>query len=118
MARKYSAWDFLGVKFWSSDFFGFLFLPPFDHTCHLKSGVLPLGNLLYGFCSDSTQRPIILLITDSNDLHIDTVTLKHCQIILGRETSVVFEFLRVNKTQIFTFMQGFLSGCICKVALT
>ena len=30
-------WDFLGVKFWSRDFFGFWFLPPSDHTCHLKS---------------------------------------------------------------------------------
>ena len=48
-----SAWDFLGDKFWSSDFFfffeaqgiflGFGFCPPFDHPCHLKSGVPPLG---------------------------------------------------------------------------
>ena len=38
-----SAWDFLGDKFWSSDILGFWFLPPFDHPCHLKSGVPPLG---------------------------------------------------------------------------
>ena len=37
------AWDFLGDKFWSSDFFGFWFLAPFDHPCHLKSGVPLLG---------------------------------------------------------------------------
>ena len=29
------------VKFWSRDFFGFWFLPPFNHPCHLKSGVPP-----------------------------------------------------------------------------
>ena len=50
-----SAWDFLGVNFWSRDFLGFcwkpqtfscrvLFLPPFDHPGHLKSEVHPLGN--------------------------------------------------------------------------
>ena len=48
-----SAWDFLGDKFWSSDFLGFclkpkgflgvLIFPPFDHPCHLKSGVPPMG---------------------------------------------------------------------------
>ena len=27
-----------------SDFFGFWFLPPFDHPCHLKSGVPTLGH--------------------------------------------------------------------------
>ena len=32
-----SAWDFLGVNSWSRSFFGFLFLPPFDHFRHLKS---------------------------------------------------------------------------------
>ena len=36
-----SAWDLLGVKFWYRDFFGFRFLSPFDHPCHLKSGVPP-----------------------------------------------------------------------------
>ena len=41
-----SAWDFFlggggGVKFWSRDFSGFWFLPPFDHPYHLKSGVPP-----------------------------------------------------------------------------
>ena len=53
-----SAWDFLGDKFWSSDFlFCFVFLKPkrffwvlifaspFDHPCHLKSGVPPLGRV-------------------------------------------------------------------------
>ena len=34
-------WDFLGVKFLSREFFGFWSLPPFDHPCHLKSGVPP-----------------------------------------------------------------------------
>ena len=34
---------FWGINVWSSDFFGFWFLPPFDHHCHLKSGVPPLG---------------------------------------------------------------------------
>ena len=48
-----SAWDFLGDKFWSSDFLGFclkpkgfwgvLIFPPFDHPCHLKSGVPRMG---------------------------------------------------------------------------
>ena len=29
---------------WSSrDFFGFWFFPPFNHPCHLKSGIPPLG---------------------------------------------------------------------------
>ena len=32
---------FWGVKFWARDFFWFLYLPPFDHPCHLKSGVPP-----------------------------------------------------------------------------
>ena len=51
-----SAWDFLGDKFWSSDFLGFclkpkgflgvLIFPPFDHPCHLKSGVPPMGREL------------------------------------------------------------------------
>jgi len=46
-----SAWVFLGVNFWSRnflgfvgsprDFFGFWFLPPFDHPRHLKLGVPP-----------------------------------------------------------------------------
>ena len=36
-------WDFLGVKFWSRDFFGFLFFPLFDHPCHLKSQSTPPG---------------------------------------------------------------------------
>ena len=47
-----SAWDFWGVNFWSRDFlgsfvgsprdfFGFWFLPPFDHPHHLKSRVSP-----------------------------------------------------------------------------
>ena len=46
------AWDVFGVNFWSGffwggfvgspkDFFGFWFLPPFDHPCHLKSRVSP-----------------------------------------------------------------------------
>ena len=50
-----SAWDFLGVKFWSSGFLGFclkpwdffwvFIFPPFDHPFHLKPGVPspPLG---------------------------------------------------------------------------
>ena len=50
---KNSAWDFFDVDFfvqgfvwWVSvgsrrDFWGFLFLPPFDHPCRLKSGVPP-----------------------------------------------------------------------------
>ena len=33
--------DFWGIKFWCRDFFGFWFLPPFDHPCHLKSGGFP-----------------------------------------------------------------------------
>ena len=40
MARKFSM-GVLGVKFWSGDFFGFWFLPPFNRRCHLKSGVPP-----------------------------------------------------------------------------
>ena len=39
-----SAGDLLGVKFWSRDFLGLRFLPPFDHPCHLKSGVPPPGS--------------------------------------------------------------------------
>ena len=42
MARKFSMGS-LGVKFWSRDFLGLRFLPLFDHPCHLKSGVSPLG---------------------------------------------------------------------------
>ena len=42
MARKFSMGS-LGVKFWSRDFWGLRFLPLFDHPCHLKSGVSPLG---------------------------------------------------------------------------
>ena len=44
---------FFGDKFWSRDFpfffeaqgnfLGSDFCPPFDHPCHLKSGVPPLG---------------------------------------------------------------------------
>ena len=45
MARKLG---FLGVKFRSSGFVGFLFLPPFDHPCHLKSGVPPLESGHFG----------------------------------------------------------------------
>ena len=37
------AWDFLGVNFWSRDFFGSWILAPFDHPRHLKSRVPPLG---------------------------------------------------------------------------
>ena len=33
--------DFFGVNIWSRDFFGFCFLPPYDHPRHLKSGVPP-----------------------------------------------------------------------------
>ena len=36
-----SAWEVLRVKFRSNAFFGFWFLAPFDHPCHLKSGVSP-----------------------------------------------------------------------------
>ena len=36
-----SAWEFLRVKFRSNAFFGFWFLAPFDHPCHLKSRVFP-----------------------------------------------------------------------------
>ena len=36
-----SARDFLGVNFWSRVFWGFWFLPPFEHLRHLKSGVPP-----------------------------------------------------------------------------
>ena len=32
---------FGGVDIWSSDFLGFLFLPPFNHPHHLKSGAPP-----------------------------------------------------------------------------
>lgn len=34
-----SAWDFLGVYFWSMDFFGSWFSPHIDHPCLLKSWV-------------------------------------------------------------------------------
>ena len=53
MAPKFGM-GFLGGKFWSRDFFCFVFLfealrvfwgfdpvPPFDHPCHLKSGLHP-----------------------------------------------------------------------------
>ena len=36
-----SARDLLGVNYWSRDFLGFWFLPPFEHLRHLKSGVPP-----------------------------------------------------------------------------
>ena len=39
-----SAWDFLGVKFWSRDFLG-----PFDHFGHLKSTAPLLGYQLKPF---------------------------------------------------------------------
>ena len=42
MARKFDMGLFW-VTFWSREFFGFWFLPPFDHPCGLKSGVLLLG---------------------------------------------------------------------------
>ena len=55
------AWDFLGVNFWSRDFFfggggvvgslrdffGFGFLSPFDDPRHLKSGVTPGASLAF-----------------------------------------------------------------------
>ena len=43
LGLRNSAWDFLGVNFWTRDFWGFSFLPPFDHTSHLKSTVPLLG---------------------------------------------------------------------------
>ena len=43
LGLRNSAWDFWGVTFWTRDFFGFSFLPPFDHTSHLKSKVPLLG---------------------------------------------------------------------------
>ena len=72
MARKF---DFLGVKFWSRNFFKFWFLPPFNHPCHLKSGVynLPwnfvehtLENILYFrmqvcLSAFSSSRPFYLV---------------------------------------------------------
>ena len=45
-----SAWDFFfgwgreGGNFWFRNFWGFLFLPPFDQPCHLKFGIPSLGN--------------------------------------------------------------------------
>ena len=52
-----SSWDFFGINFLSRDFFSgfvgsprdfvwFLFLPPFDHPCHLKSPPPPPGHVL------------------------------------------------------------------------
>ena len=41
MARKVGMEIFFGVKFWFRNIFGFWFLPPFDHPCHLKSEVPP-----------------------------------------------------------------------------
>ena len=62
-----STWDFWGVNFWSRDFlggfvgsprdfFGFWFLPPFDHPHHLKSRVSPVllgggGESLFTRCA-------------------------------------------------------------------
>ena len=34
---------FWGINFGPVIFWGFDFCPPFDHPCHLKSGVPPLG---------------------------------------------------------------------------
>ena len=45
MAGKFSM-GFFGVEFWSRDFFGFWFLPPFDRPCHLKSWIPPWVVLL------------------------------------------------------------------------
>ena len=40
--RKFGI-GFFGVSFWSRDFFGVLFLSPFDHSRHLRSVVPRLG---------------------------------------------------------------------------
>ena len=55
MAWKFGM-KFLGVTFWSRDFWGFVwsprdflgfwFLPPFDHPCLLKSREAPLGHTI------------------------------------------------------------------------
>ena len=34
-----SAWNLFEIKFWPGHFLGFWFLHPFNHRCHLKSGV-------------------------------------------------------------------------------
>ena len=43
-ARKFDMGFFWRVNFWSRKFWGFWFLPPFDHPRHLKFGIPSLGN--------------------------------------------------------------------------
>ena len=43
-----TAWDFLGVNFWSRDFFGSWILAPFNHPHHLKSWVPQWDCLQHG----------------------------------------------------------------------
>ena len=45
---KFSIWGFFGG-------FGFWFLPPFDHPCHLKSGLPPAPTHPLVFCYQSEE---------------------------------------------------------------
>ena len=62
LSGKFYGWEnqhgiSLRVNFWSRDFCGFWFLPPFDHPHHLKSRVpLPLPSLLgFGPCGPNLR---------------------------------------------------------------
>ena len=54
-----SAWEFLRVKFRSNAFFGFWFLAPFDHPCHLKSGISPPPPLSHHDNSPELRRRLL-----------------------------------------------------------
>ena len=72
-----SSWDFFGINFLSRDFssgFGgspryfvwFLFLPPFDHPCHLKSPPPPQGHVLVRTLGLSLLNDQIFIWTTGN----------------------------------------------------
>ena len=44
-----------GGNFWFRNFGGFLFLPPFDQTRHLKFGISSLGTAQTWFLHNSSQ---------------------------------------------------------------
>ena len=66
IAQKF---DFLGVKFWSRDFFKFWSLPPFDHPCHLKSRVYnPPENFVEHSLEHTYDASLFCLLSHPVDL--------------------------------------------------
>ena len=85
--RKFGKGSFWGqFNFWSRyflgfclnprEFFGFWFLPPFDHPRHLKSGVLPLA-------STSLTIPHLKSLFPSLDLASYWFSLSKSGVLLG-----------------------------------